>query len=490
MFVATGAAVILYVLQIFFWRVQGEDECKFVTKYIDVPLDHFSFTNNITFKLRYLVNDTFFGEDKPIYFYTGNEGDISMFAQNTGFMFDLAKKKGALIVFAEHRFYGKTLPFGNDSYASPKNLGYLSAQQALADFVDLINDLQRQYVKDGSSLKKLPVIAFGGSYGGMLASWLRIKYPYSVVGAIASSAPIWQFKGLTPCKNFYKITTDVVRNLGTEKCVQTITKVWAALRNLTRTDKGKANVSSQFQLCDVLKTNDDVETLIGWLEGVYVNIVMVNYPYPTSFLVPLPGNPVREICEQSDSVSYSDDEGLVNAITKGLQVYTNYTGTTKCNDLLHTASSSLGEKGWNFQSCTDMIMPMCKTDEDMFENAPWNFEEFSNSCFQQFSVRPRSEEVPILEFGGKDLATASNIVFSNGLLDPWSSGGVLTNISSEVLAVLIPNGAHHMDLRASNLLDGEDVKIARNVHEREIDKWLAKFYLKNFALPVELIRNL
>merc|ERR1719347_2330715 len=28
-------------------------------------------------------------------------------------------------------------------------------------------------------------------------------------------------------------------------------------------------------------------------------------------------------------------------------------------------------------------------------------------------------------YGGRNLDSASNIVFSNGLLDPWSSGGVL-----------------------------------------------------------------
>ena len=38
----------------------------------------------------------------PIFFYTGNEGDITEFLNATGFMFDIAPQFEALIVFAEH----------------------------------------------------------------------------------------------------------------------------------------------------------------------------------------------------------------------------------------------------------------------------------------------------------------------------------------------------------------------------------------------------
>lgn len=79
-------------------------------------------------------------------------------------------------------------------------------------------------------MRKLPVVAFGGSYGGMLSAWLRIKYPASVVGAIASSAPIWQFKDLTPCENFYRIVTNVFEGLGGKKCSETIKNSWTIIR--------------------------------------------------------------------------------------------------------------------------------------------------------------------------------------------------------------------------------------------------------------------
>lgn len=47
-------------------------------------VDHFSFAVQDTFKLRYLLNDTWRKtENAPIFFYTGNEGRIEVFAENT-----------------------------------------------------------------------------------------------------------------------------------------------------------------------------------------------------------------------------------------------------------------------------------------------------------------------------------------------------------------------------------------------------------------------
>jgi len=142
----------------------------FTAHYFPQELDHFTFTPNASmlFYQRYLVNDTFWrrptggkGAAGPMFVYTGNEGDVEWFATNTGFMFDIAPKFGALLVFIEHRFYGESKPFGNDSYNSAKTLGYLTSTQALADFAILIRSL-----KHNLSAEDAPVVVFGGSYGG------------------------------------------------------------------------------------------------------------------------------------------------------------------------------------------------------------------------------------------------------------------------------------------------------------------------------------
>ena len=66
-------------------------------------------------------------------------------------------------------------------------------------------------------------------------------------------------------------------------------------------------------------------------------------------------------------------------------------------------------------------------------------------------------------YGGTRLKYATNIVFSNGNLDPWYPAGVssefLTSIGtdSSVVAILIDKGGHHLDLFEASDEDPESV---------------------------------
>ncbi|CAK5046090.1 unnamed protein product [Meloidogyne enterolobii] len=87
-------------------------------------------------------------------------------------MWDIAPEFGAAIVFAEHRYYGESLPFGNETYSNISTMAYLSSEQALGDFAVLIKYLKEKRIINAT---KKAVVSFGGSYGGMLTAWMRIK---------------------------------------------------------------------------------------------------------------------------------------------------------------------------------------------------------------------------------------------------------------------------------------------------------------------------
>ncbi|KAJ0039637.1 hypothetical protein Pint_27828 [Pistacia integerrima] len=77
----------------------------------------------------------------------------------------------------------------------------------------------------------------------------------------------------------------------------------------------------------------------------------------------------------------------------------------------------------------------------------------------------------------KDIKTVltlfgSNIIFSNGLLDPWSGGSVLHNISDTIVALVTEEGAHHIDLRPSTPEDPAWLIEQRETEIKLIEGWI------------------
>ena len=441
------------------------------TEYFEQKIDHYDYRtdNTGTYKQRYLINsDNFKDKSKPIFFYTGNEGDITLFAQNTGFIWDNAHLFGALIVFAEHRYYGSSLPFGSQSFANNSVLAFFTVEQALRDYVELI-----AYLKGNVASPNSPVIAFGGSYGGMLSAWLRMKYPNAVVGAYAASAPIFQFTGMTPCETFNSIVTRTYNASG-ENCPINIRNSWKVIRKMYQTGQSDM-IFSIFNLCEKIPDEKTLDEFIATLTNIWVSMAMADYPYPANFLANLPAWPVASACNILNK-SPANDLALMELISEAVQVFTNYSKSVKCFNFTNGGNPpSLTGNEWPYQFCTEIVMPMCSDGiNDMFEAQKWDFESFSKNCMQQFNVTP-DESWAEREFNGKNFSQeASNIYFTNGHLDPWSGAGVLStiSISNTLIAYVIEDGAHHVDLRGRNSADTPSITAARLLGLELMTKWI------------------
>ena len=66
-------------------------------------------------------------------------------------------------LYEQHRYYGKSIPFGSreEALRNASTLGYFSSAQAIADYAEVL-----LYIKEKYHAQKSPVIVIGGSYGG------------------------------------------------------------------------------------------------------------------------------------------------------------------------------------------------------------------------------------------------------------------------------------------------------------------------------------
>lgn len=269
-------------------------------------------------------------------------------------MWELAPRFRARVVFVEHRYEGRSLP----TNLSKDCLSYSSTIQALADYARI---LQVQLNPNNTA----PVIAFGGSYGGMLTAWIRMKYPHLILGGIAASAPIGAFpqsanskidwsarvlaygldkpypptmdrtvpggtiteqaavttpgtnddEGQTahPDKTIHHggregNTQQVVKN----HCRNNLLAAWPLITWMARNESSSTLLQDLFSLCQPLADNNG-ESLLRWAQSIWFDLAEGSFPYPSSYIpfallhkkVDLPAWPMQAACWK-ESKLYKD----------------------------------------------------------------------------------------------------------------------------------------------------------------------------------------
>ncbi|KAJ7475971.1 serine carboxypeptidase S28-domain-containing protein [Mycena latifolia] len=168
--------------------------CSFpAEQWFDQLIDHSAGSDNSTFGQRVQVNNTFYKPGGPLFILQGDESSTMLCLAQFEFA-RWAPEFGAGLISLEHRYFGKSQPFGNNSYTA-ENMRFLTLDNVISDTVAVV-DWWRMNVTNGVG-KNAPVVVFGGSYGGSLATFLRINHPDTFFGAVASAGPVRTFLPVT-----------------------------------------------------------------------------------------------------------------------------------------------------------------------------------------------------------------------------------------------------------------------------------------------------
>lgn len=187
--------------------------------YLSVPVDHFHNESmyephsSDNFQLRYWFDDTYYKPGGPVFMLESGETDAAsrLVYLQKGIVYEIAKATGGIGVIIEHRYYGKSFP---TSDLSTENLRFLTTEQALADTAYFAqNVVFKGHESRNLTSATTPWIAYGGSYAGAFAAFLRTLYPGVFFGAISSS-------GVTEALWDYWQYYEPVRIYGPQQCIK------------------------------------------------------------------------------------------------------------------------------------------------------------------------------------------------------------------------------------------------------------------------------
>ncbi len=284
-----------------------------------------------------------------------------------------------------------------------------------------------------------------------------------------------------------------------KECPGRVQQAFSALKGVFERGNAKEiaeRVQKPFGLCKTPKSNE-WDHFLQYARNAWTSMSMCDYPYPSTFLAPLPAWPIKAACKavmggKAGRATASDDEaitGLANAVALP---YTDSSNPDGCKDMYALFIACADQTGcgtgndataWDFQMCSDFsIITESTNTTDMFPERGWTADSLNQYCEKTYGVVPQPMEVATrlgaygLESPAYNRDAYSKIIFSNGMLDPWHAGGYLKSLSKSLIAVKIKSGAHHLDLRGSDKEhDPRSVIVARKIEKAYTHKWMNSY---------------
>ncbi|CAB3225795.1 unnamed protein product [Arctia plantaginis] len=439
-------------------------------------LDHSTPSDLRTWKQRYFVNDSFydFNQQGPVFLMIGGEGPADPRWMVKGAWIDYAKKFNALCINLEHRYYGESHPTED---MSVKNLQYLSSSQALADLANFINAMNNKF-----RLKKSTRwVAFGGSYPGSLAAWLRLKYPHLVYAAVSSSGPLLAKVNFI---EYYEVVVNALREkTNSEDCV---TQLKVAHKQIVSMIKQQPDiVEKEFRVCKPFlnASTDDMRNFHNSIADDFADLVQYNEDNRISADNRYRNLTINTVCNmltEDGSVPAYKKLAAFNSITldKTNQTCLDYSYDNMIKELRNMSWGS-GARPWMYQTCTEFGFYQTSSGEvEVFGNY-FTLDFFIQQCEDVFGKKFSEGFVESAAdwtnnyYGALDIAV-SRVVFVHGSVDPWHALGITKTQDNNAPAILIKGTAHCANMYPQSELDSSELVRARLEIQQYLADWVGQ----------------
>lgn len=456
-------------------------------------LNHFDAADARTWSQRYFINDDHVDRDADsppdVFLCVGGEGpplDESVVVDggaHCAIAVALAERRRGLMLALEHRFYGASQPTGDLSTAS---LRFLSSQQALEDLAAFLAYASEKYnVRTTPRAEGGPygrVIAFGGSYPGMLAAWARVKYPHVVHASVASSAPV---RAEVDMRGYYDVVGAALREKdvgGSDACYDAVSEAFGrGLNEALKTPEGRRGLEKRFNVCgeralDAFGGRDAFGEILRAVFPAQSNDPSCAMDDETCF----------NIAKACDAMTSKEDT-LDALATYVARVFRGQCVPLESEAYMAMLASTTpdptgdGERQWTWQTCTEFaFFQTCEADSECpFKLDPptMPLASYFWICAKFFGISEeqtrRAVDSTNARYGGITPG-GTRILFPSGSVDPW----IANSFTSQTFAprwepaFVVPGASHHAWTHPPRDSDSEAVKQARAKIEARVEKWL------------------
>jgi len=437
-------------------------------RFVTQPQDHFDAANTRTWQQAYYVNDTFFkkgsyGADAPVFMCVGGEGppiDGSAVVNSVhcNVAVEWLQETGALMVAVEHRYYGchnaSACPF-NSGDAKP--LTWLSSHQAVEDLAMAHAHISAEFALTSAN----KWVSWGGSYPGMMASFIRVKHPELVHASVASSAPVIAQLDMPEYNDITAAAYSLSSVGGSTACTAAIAKGHATIGSMMNTTAGRSALAKQFGVSAIaLATRNGQRNFAG--EGVSYFPSQGNDPSCTQ-----PGCNIEQICKIMVDTSKGDEVARLASL-RNLQL---------AAGVLRADGDEPNELDyWGYQTCTEFgFYQTCEVGSKCFYTQGLDLlADNMAMCTSEFGIAQDAVGPAIVKtnaFYGADHPNATRIFYPNGDVDPWHGLSKLT-AGPELPVLMVSGASHHAWTHPSAPTDQASVVAARKTIRQQVAAWL------------------
>eukprot|EP00357_Protocruzia_adherens_P027861 CAMPEP_0115045158 /NCGR_PEP_ID=MMETSP0216-20121206/47961_1 /TAXON_ID=223996 /ORGANISM="Protocruzia adherens, Strain Boccale" /LENGTH=372 /DNA_ID=CAMNT_0002427943 /DNA_START=1209 /DNA_END=2323 /DNA_ORIENTATION=- len=361
-------------------------------------LDHYNLLDKRTWSQRYWQYDHFFdSKEGTVLMYVCGEYVCPGLPQDRTWPGILAKTFKSRVYVLEHRFYGESQPFENESSKDGwdvDNLRYLTIEQALADLAIFVATKRAEVASQYGFEPKWFVV--GGSYPGALSAWFRTLYPQLVDASLASSAVV------NAIADYPQFDRQVRQSLlkSSQNCADNVRDISNfAEFMLNNSPETKAQIKKMFKAENL----QDTQFLF------YVADIMaqrVQYASRTAMCDAIKADSFKESFQQA--IKFLEDTGYLNATTYDFD----YLKDTK-------SYTDRDSRQWWWQKCLQVGFLQTADKEEPERSTTIDIQFKKQWCADLFGqgIEPNQDITNTMLQGAHNEGT--KIIFTNGGEDPW-----------------------------------------------------------------------